>query len=375
LTGAGFVQGVVFGQLSHAQATRRQLHQKVLYTGDRLSCQALDQRFTIEAETFLKAMLAEALRQEALNQQVTESLLDRFNGVWVVDSTVSDQGCKLLTWLNLSTCYIRVEPVAPTVHDNGVELAQMDLPAGALKLGDLGFFDLDTFERYNEQGVFWISRYKAKTKLFCAETGDDLVLEQVLMRHESLYLPVLVGATKKLKAFLVVRRVSEETAQNRQKRRAYRTQRKQQPLSPKTLALAQWDIYLTNVPDCTVDEICSFARARWQIELVFKLWKSFFGLEHIQSANPIRQACLFYAKLFALWLVHVLMSLDTHVNRSWWHAAQTVRDHATMALYALVSSQAWLHFLIQLQPILALVSRLSKRQAHPLNAQLLAHRS
>lgn len=368
------MQGLVFGQLAHAQATRRQLHQKVLYTGDRLSCQGLDQRFTVEAETFLKTMLAEALRQEVLNDQITESLLDRFNGVWIVDGTVSDQGCKLLTWLNLSTSQINLEQVAPHVHDKGVELAHLELPAGALKLGDLGFFDLDTFESYNAQGVFWISRYKASTKLFCAETGAEIQFEQIVMQKNTLYLPVLVGATKKLKAFLVVRRVSPEVAQNRQKRRAYRAQRKQQPLSAKTLALAQWDIYLTNIPDFTVDEICALARARWQIELVFKLWKSFFGLENIQSADPIRQACLFYAKLLALWLVHVLMSLDSHINRSWWHAAQTLRDHATPALYALASPQSWLQFLLQLQPVLLLSSRLSKRHAHPLNAQLLALR-
>lgn len=366
------MQGLVFGQLSHARATRRQLHQKVLYAGNRLSCQALDQRFTVEAETFLKTLLAEALRQEVLNQQVTESVLDRFNGVWIVDSTVSDQGYKLLTWLNLSTSQIRVEQVAPTVHDNGIASAHLDLPAGALKLGDLGFFDLDTFERYNEQGVFWISRYKASTTLFWAETGAEMPLEQVLRQSDTLYLPVLVGARKKLRAFLVVRRVAEETAQNRHKRRAYRAQRKHQPVSLQTLALAQWDIYLTNLPDFTLDEICALARARWQLELVFKLWKSFFGLENRQSADPIRQACLFYAKLLALWLVHLLMSLDTHVNRSWWYAAQTLRDHATLALYALVSPQRWLQFLLQLQPLLALSSRLSKRHDHPLNAQLLA---
>lgn len=363
----------MLGQLAHPQATRRQLHQKVIYAGDRLSCQGLDQRFTAEAEQFLQAMLGEALRQEAVSQQETESILDRFNGVWIVDGTVSDQGYKILTWLNLSTSQIRVELVSPTVHDNTVPLTHVELPSGSLRLGDLGFFDLDTFAGLNDQGVFWISRYKAGTKLFCAETGEALELPKLLLSHDTLYRPVLVGAKKKVKAFLVVRRVSHETAHNRQQRRAYRAQRKQQSLSPKTLALAQWDIYLTNIPDFTVDEICALARARWQIELVFKLWKSFFGLECTSSADPIRRTCLFYARLLALWLVHVLMSLDPHVNRSWWQAAQTLRDHATSALYALASSQTWLQFLRHLQSVLALTSRLSKRRHHPLNAQLLAY--
>jgi hypothetical protein len=371
LTGAGFVQGLVLGQIAHPQATRHQLHQKVLYAGDQISCQGLDQRFTAEAAEFLKAMLAEALHQEAVRQPVVAGLLGRFNGVWIVDSTVSDQGYKILTWLNLSNGQINLEIVPPTVHDNRVELAHTRLPAGSLKLGDLGFFDLDTLADYKQQDVFWISRYKATTKLFSAQTGQELDIPALFSHQETLYLPVLVGAKKKLKAYLVIRRSSDETAHNRQQRRAYRAKRKQQVLSQKTLALAHWEVYLTNVPDFTIDEICALARARWQIELVFKLWKSFFGLELSQSADVIRQTCLFYAKLLALWLVHVLMTLDAHVNRSWWQAAQTLRDHAISALYALISPDAWYEFLLHLKVLLPLTSRLSKRKAHPLTHQLL----
>jgi len=372
LTGAGFVQGLVFGQVAHRQATRRQLHQKVIYAGDRLSCQGLDQRFTEKAEALMKAMLGEALRQEAVSQPEVEGLLGRFNGVWIVDGTISDQGYKILTWLNLSDGQIKMEIVPPTVHDNGVELAHMNLPGGALKLGDLGFFDLDRFAEYNQQGVFWISRYKASTKLFSAETGQEMDLTNLFTQHDRLYLPVLVGGKKKVKAFLVARPVSEATGHNRQQRRAYRAKRKQRIPAAKTLALAHWDIYLTNIPDFTVDEICALARARWQIEMVFKLWKSFFGLELHQSTDPIRQTCLFYAKLLALWLVHVLMTLDTSVNRSWWQAAQTLRDHAVSAVYALISPDAWHAFLLHLKDLLSLTSRLSKRKGHPLHHQLLA---
>jgi hypothetical protein len=372
LTGAGFVQGLVFGQIAHPQATRRQLHQKVLYTGDQISCQGLDQRFTAQAAAFLQAMLAAALRQEALSQPIVTGLLGRFNGVWIVDSTVSDQGYKILTWLNLSDGQIKLEIAPVTLHDNRVELTHTRLPAGSLKLGDLGFFDLDTLADYNAQKVFWISRYKASTKLFSAHTGAELDVPALFSHHQTLYLPVLVGVKKKLNAYLVIRRVCDETAHSRQHRRAYRAKRKQRSPSPKTLALAQWDVYLTNIPDFSVDEICALARARWQIERVFKLWKSFFGLELRQSADVIRQTCLFYAKLLALWLVHALMTLDAHVNRSWWQAAQTLRDHALSALYALISPDAWHEFLLRLKALLPLTSRLSKRKGHPLTHQLLA---
>jgi hypothetical protein len=372
LTAAAFVQGLVFGQLAHSKATRAQLHQKVVYAGSHLTCQGLDQRFTPQSEAFLQAMLAQALCQEALGEPMVESLLAHFNGVWLVDSTVSKQGYKIMTRLNLSQGNIQVEIVPPTVHDNRVALAHKPLPAGALRLADLGFFDLQAFAEDQARGVFWLSRFKSGTMLFSAETGKVLDLVTLAKQHqEGGYIPVLVGAKRKLPAFLVIRPVDDLTAANRSQRRAARAKRKQRVLSPKTLQLAQWDVYLTNIPNLNVDAICALARARWQIERVFKLWKSFFGLELVQSSDPVRQSCLFYAKLLALWLVHVLMTLDANANRSWWQAADTLRDHAVSLLYALADPDAWLRLLKQLHALLPLTSRLSKRKSHPLLHQLL----
>lgn len=363
---------MVIGQLAHAKATRLQLHQKVVYAGGQLTCQGLDQRFTPQAAAFLQALLGQALRQEAMNQPIDDSLLAHFNGVWLVDSTLSKHGHKLLTRLNLSQGNIELEIVPPTVHDNRVDLAHKALPAGALRLGDLGFFDLEAFAQDHARGVFWISRYKAATQLFSAATGARLDVATLVKQHQCCYLPVLVGAKRKLPAFLVIRPVDDLTTANRQQRRTQRAKRKQRTLSPKTLALAHCDIYLTNIPDLTVEAVCALARARWQIERVFKLWKSSFGLELVQSSDPVRQSCLFYAKLLALWLLHTLLTLDPHVNRSWWQAADTVRDHAVALLYALASPDLWQHLLRQLHALLPLTSRLSKRKSHPLLHQLLA---
>lgn len=356
----------------HAKATRTQLHNTVIYAGDQLSVQGLDKRFTPAAETFLKAMLAEALCLEALPPIAAESLLGHFNGVFIVDSTLSDQGYKLLSCLNLSNRHIQLDIVPPNRHDNAIGLAHQPLPSGSLRLADLGFFDLKAFARYQAEGVFWISRYKANTKLFDAETGQAIDLTTDLPTDQTVYRPVWVGAKKTVKAFLVARPVSPQVTQNRQQRRAYRAKRKHQCLSDKTLALAAWDIYLTTIPDLSVEAICALARARWQVELVFKLWKSFFGLELSQSADPVRQRCLFYARLIALWLTHVLMMLDPGLNRSWWQTAQTIRDHAKEMLKPLRSPRAWRHFLNELAAILPLTSRLSKRRSHPLTFQLLA---
>lgn len=100
----------------------------------------------------------------------------------IVDSTVSDQGCKLLIWLNLSTSQIKVEQVAATVHDNGDELAHTDLPAGALKLGDLSFFDLDTFERCNEQACSGFRVIKPLLTVGASSESELSEIEQAILR-------------------------------------------------------------------------------------------------------------------------------------------------------------------------------------------------
>lgn len=219
----------------HAQATRTQLHNTVTYAGDHLTVQGLDKRFTGPAEAFLKSMLAEALRLEALNHRSTEGLLAHFNGVFLVDGTVSDQGYKILTQLNLSTGHIQLEVVPPNQHDNAVDLAHQSLPAGSLRLADLGFFDLDAFAQYDADGVFWITRYKANTKLFDADTGQALDLTQDLPTDQAICRPVSIGVKKRLKAYLIARPTSPQTAQNRHQRRAQRAKRKHQPLSDQTL--------------------------------------------------------------------------------------------------------------------------------------------
>jgi hypothetical protein len=357
--------------MSHKQATRRQLHESVLCAGNELSCQGLDKRFTAQAEAFMQAMVGQVLCEPAREGLSGQGLLAHFNGVYVVDSTSLDKQHKLMTRLELNSGQVTFDLASTNAHDNRLRLADAELPAGALRLADLGFFDLATLSGYDQAQVCWRTRYKARTHVYLPGSTTPLNLAAFLSQHQQVYCPVWIGRKQQVKAYLVARRVSPQQTQDRQARRAYRAQRKQQPLSASTLALAAWDIYLTNIPDLTVENICALAHARWQIELVFKLWKSFWGLTSVQSTDPIRQRCLFWAKLLAIWLSHALFALDSHPNRSWWQAAQTLRSHATSAIYALVSPHTWHLFLRRLARLLPLTSRMSKRKKRPLSFQAL----
>lgn len=46
-------------------------------------------------------------------------------------------------------------------NDQTASVIEQALPAGSLHLADLVFFKLARFQRWEEQGVYWLTRYKA----------------------------------------------------------------------------------------------------------------------------------------------------------------------------------------------------------------------
>src|SRR6266498_4455899 len=95
----------------------------------------------------------------------------------------------------------------------------LELPAGALHLGDLGYFSLEKLARDSEKGVFWITRWKFKTTLWDApEHVLDLVPFLSRQTKSQLDLPVQVGGKQQLACRLLASRVPQEVADQRRQR-------------------------------------------------------------------------------------------------------------------------------------------------------------
>jgi hypothetical protein len=376
VTGADFVQGLVFGLMAEPNATRHQLH--IAYnrnSSKAISAEGLDQRFTHEAVEFLKNMVENALQIGIKSRMGTAfGVLGKFKGVYVLDGTkvnINGNQQHLLTRLNLSTGEMLWQHSDQRHHENHFALTHAPLPPGALRLADLGFFHLDTFAQLNREGVYWLTRYKARTTLY-DQQGQALDLV-VLLQTGAVNCPVWVGKHH-LPAWLVAQPVPAPVAQKRQDKHRHRAQRKQKPVSTSVLHLAAWTIYLTSIPDLDFAALDALAHARWQIERVFKLWKSFFRLPEARSHQPIRLLCLFWAKLLAILIAHWLIALDprTFPQRSLWQSAQVVQSFAFVLLDALSHPAALRRVLRRFQATLARVARLSKRGSHKLSFQLLA---
>ena len=141
------------------------------------------------------------------------------------------------------------------------------------------------------------------------------------------------------------------------------------------MALADWTILLTNVPveRLSAEEALVLVRARWQIELLFKRWKSLGRLDEWRSAQPWRILSEVYAKLIGLvvqqWVLVVGCWADA--ERSLAKASQVVRQHTLALAQGFDTHDTCVAALIRLTAAMRVGCRLTRRKQRPSTAQLL----
>jgi Transposase DDE domain len=134
-------------------------------------------------------------------------------------------------------------------------------------------------------------------------------------------------------------------------------------------------VYATNVSTdmLTVTEALALGRCRWQIELLWKLWKSEGRVDDSRSAKPWRILTEVYAKLLGMVVQHwmLLTSCWSFANRSLRKASSTIRAHALNIAIVLPHRHLVRQTMQTLQRVLQRGSRVGKRKARPPNHEIL----
>jgi Transposase DDE domain len=396
LGGATFSQTLVFGFLSHPQASLEELSQTAAALGMDITPQALDQRVTAAAAACLKEVLHAALARVVAAHPVAIPLLARFTAVALQDSStivLPDvlapvwQGCggntserttaalKLQVRLEMRTGRLDVQLQEGRAADQAAEFPDT-LAAGALHLADLGDWSLDTFRTLTHQRVFWLSRLQVQTALYAA-TGQrhDLLALLTAQPAVPLDMAVALGETQHLPVRLLAVRVPQEVAAHRRRRLREAARKKGRQASTTRLALAAWTLLVTNVPGdrLTLREALVLARVRWQVERLVNLWKSHGRVDESRSTKPWRILCEVYAKLLAMLIQHwvFLVSCWAYPNRSLVKAAQTVQKHARHLANTFGRLRRLITALSTVQRCVAAGCRMNRRQKHPNTYHLL----
>ena len=389
LSGASFAQSLIFGYQANPQASLEELCQSARVCGVEISSQGLQERLNSpQANRFLHQLLLQGVSYLVRSHSERDDLLAPFTGVYIQDSSrIELPSCLRTLWQGNSTNQATLKLHAVLDYQNGLfdltlasgrahdcPLQTVDLPAGSLRLADLGYFKVKVFEQLNRQGVWWVSRLPARAGIW----QNDHVMHVLdwLNQQESMCIDQAVELTRqRLPCRLLAMRVPAQVAKERRKRaRESAKARKKSQLKPETLALCDWTILVTNLPPeaFTLDEILSLQRLRWQIELLFKLWKTDLSIDAWRSQQPHQILTEVYAKLLLALVQHWLLLLGCwqQENRSLVKAAKALRKHAFHILVALPN---FTHLLRALRLILPTLARctVQKRKTRPATFQLL----
>jgi hypothetical protein len=332
LTGPRLVQALVFGWLRQPAATWSELACTAAQVGAPVSPQALYQRLGEPAARCLQQVLGAAAQAVVRADPVMVPVLARFPAVYVQDSTTialpdrlavqwagcggrTAQGTAAALKLQVRWELCRGTLRGPELHpgrasDHVGTLVDDPGPPGSLHLNDLGYFRLDRLRAWSAAGVYWLTRLKGGTRVVDAR-GQVCTTPAYLQAHglTPLDCAVQVGTDAPLAARLLAVRVPPAVAAAR--RRQLRAEARREGKTPNAtrLAWADWTLLLTNVPPdrLSVAEALVLVRVRWQIELLFKLWKADHRLAHWHSEQPWYVLCELYAKLLGLVIQHWLL--------------------------------------------------------------------
>jgi hypothetical protein len=359
---------------------------------------------------------------EVLASQPTAlPLLNRFAGIYIRDSSVvklpgalqtiwrgvgSKRGANAAVKLQVCLEYSRGEVRGPMLqdgrmHDQFSPYQGAELPVGALELADLGFFNLKVLSAQDRRGIYpgsniqgyWIMRLKTG---ICLYDSDGSPIELLTWLHKQSTpqgeVAIQLGNREHLDCRLLFVRVTQEVAEQRRRRLREIAEKKGFALSQESLALAAWTLVtlaatsrvITNVPAelLTLPEALVFLGVRWQIELLFKLWKSHAQIDEWKSQNPWRVLCEFYAKLIGLVISHWIMRIGIWQSpeRSLVKAYKVTLANYTrviqrfsLALLVTLSLDSEFEWILtRLLQCLATASLVNKRQKRPATFQRLS---
>jgi len=336
----------VLGFLQNPRASDEQLAQMAAQCGAAVTPQAIEQRHTPKMVDFLEKMFRGATQTVVASNRVLAPILERFRKVILLDSSTISlpdemeekyRGCggrhgsgaaamKLQTEWDLRSgalSHVQIEPGRSS--DGGTSRQEARHGKGSLRIADLGYFALPVLAAMTIAGEYFLSRLQFGTHVLLHSDGLAVDVLNWLAKQAGPFVDVsvLLGEAQRLPCRLIAWRLPPEQANRRRQKLREDTMKKRggEP-SAERLAWCDWTILVTNIPLdlLTPPEAAVLYRARWQVELLFKRWKSQGLVAELSGSTAARQMVRVWSRLLAALVQH-------------WLTIGTVWGNPTKSLY------------------------------------------
>jgi len=390
-SGSSFAQSLIFGWQSSPQASLEDLCQSASASGVSISPQGIQERMNSALSArFMQQLLERAVTYVVTSDGERSDLLSRFTGVYIQDSTIIElplalrglwSGCgnqtskkaglKVQTNFNYQHGHLTLQLAEAKQHD--CPLQTLDLPVGSLRLADIGYFKVANFKQLTQHGVWWLSRLPVRVGIWDGEKVQHIAAFLAQQTSDTVDISIELSA-QRLSCRLIAVRVPPEVKQKRQQRAKREALSRPHHLQTTTLDLCEWTIIVTNLNDdqLTIEQALILLRLRWQIELLFKLWKHILTVDNWRSQQPWQILTEVYTKLLIALIQHwiYVISCWEDPRRSLVKASGLLRKHAFHLLNSLSHRSKLmtvLNLIVQQMPRCLI----QKRKSRPATFQLL----
>jgi hypothetical protein len=313
-----------------------------------ISGPGIHQRIDETGVAFLKELLSKCL-ELSTSKEIDESipgLLGSFERICLLDSTViplpdslsaiwrgsggdgPEASMKFQLMLDhKSGEYVNVAPTDGVTPDQSyITEAVKLLDNGDLVIFDLGYSKKKALFDVSDAGAYFVSRLNHQLSLYKEDENGTLTkldLVKKLKKEEkketrACELEVWFSeGESRLKVRVIAERVPDSVANERRRKIRQKAKKRGYTPSGKYLYLQGWSLYITNAREeiLPAESVSLVYGIRWQIELVFKAWKSYHGLTQLKGKRQERIECFIYGRLI---MMVIMAFLSGSIRRYLW---------------------------------------------------------
>ncbi|MCT7970422.1 IS4 family transposase [Laspinema sp. D1] len=321
-----------------------------------LTSQGLEERVNrTESVEYLRKIFEETLNLtiQPVYQNISSELLNPFPRIFLQDSTQftlneqlapqfrgsggsgSKAGCKLdvvyelksekITQIQISKATI---PDQSRAQDFGHWIDENDLI-----IRDLGYFSLDALQECQNKKIYFLSRLLQCTDVYLKpDSLEPINLCHYANSHSSnnsvIEISAFIGKSARIPVRLIMYRLPQSIVSRRRQEAIKNAKKKGRTPSAEYLALLEFTLFITNVPDSiwSKEVVGTIYRIRWQIELRFKNWKSLLSIHILKGKKPERILCWLYGRLICLIIISELCSWAN------WYALESKKGEISLDL-------------------------------------------
>ena len=343
LSASSFVNTLMFSSCNQAKTSLPDLTADLSqqFAVD-MSKEALHKRFGPQAVDFLKELVREQLSRE-VRSPLTQELKSHFTAIYSRDSckfslpeTYGGQYpgfgnfSKTNGLMNMQFEYdlvnedlVSFELTKSTRNDQQDSKEGIGLISeGALYIRDLGYITPTYLKAITGKGAYFLNRAPSKANIYMPENKllDWKKIHRKLQRTVAgvLDMDVMLYEKERLPCRLIIEPVVDDEYEKRINNAKKRAKSQGVGVSDIHKIKCRYNIFVTNVDRDTLpaEKIRKTYYLRWQIELVFKTWKSFFEIDKVKKVKKERLECQLLAKF--LWILlnwRLFQACNKHVRK------------------------------------------------------------